>query len=62
MDASLKMYALVASVSRTRLITTGVKNRLFPYVKISNLHRSNSSPLEYSYCFQLASCLNSPTP
>jgi len=57
MDVSLKMYALVASVSRTQLITSGVKNRRFPYVKISNLHRSNSSPLKYSYCSQLASCL-----
>jgi len=54
MDASLKMYALLASVSRTQLITSGVKNRLFPYVKISNLHSSNPSPLKYSYSSQLA--------
>ena len=52
-DASLKkMYALVASP--TQLITPGVRNRLLPYVKISNLHRSNPSPLKYSYRSQLA--------
>ena len=29
-----KMYALLASVSRTQLITSWVGNRLLPYVKI----------------------------
>jgi hypothetical protein len=32
------MYALLAS--RTQLTIAGVKGRLFPYVEISNLHRS----------------------
>jgi len=52
-----KMHALLASVSRTQLITSGVKNRLLPYVKISYSHRSNSSPHKYSYSSQLANCL-----
>jgi len=62
MDASLKMYALLASVSRTHLITSWVGNRLISYVKISNSRRTNSSPLKYSHSSQLANCLNPTTP
>jgi len=54
------MYALLAS--STQLVTSGVKNRLLPYVKISNLHRSNPSSLKYPYCSQLANYLNPSTP
>ena len=54
------MYTLLASGEE--LITSGVKNKPFPYVKISNLHRSNPSPLKYPYCSQLTSCLKPPTP
>jgi len=47
MDGSLKMHALLASVSRTQLITSTswVGNRLLPYLKVSNSHGSNPSPL-----------------
>jgi hypothetical protein len=41
----LKMYALLASISRTQLITCWVGNRLLPYVNISNSYSPNPSPL-----------------
>jgi hypothetical protein len=40
-----KMYALLASVSRTQLITSWVENRLLAYVKFSKSHSSNPPPL-----------------
>ena len=40
-----KTDALLASVSRTQLITSCVANRLLPYVKVSNSHSSNPSPI-----------------
>jgi len=45
MDVSLKMYALLASVSCTELISSWVGNGLLPYIKISNSPTSNPSPL-----------------
>jgi len=56
MDAPLKIYAQLASVSRTQLLTSWVGNGLIPYVKVSNSHSSNPSPLKYSYTYQLANC------
>ena len=44
MDASLKMYALLASVSRTQVITSWKGNRLIAYVKVSNSLSSNPPP------------------
>jgi len=40
----LKMYALLASISRRQLITSWVGNRLVPYVNISKSPSSNPSP------------------
>jgi hypothetical protein len=37
MDAPLKMYALLASVSRTQLIASWVENRLLAWVRFSKL-------------------------
>jgi len=44
MDASLKMYALVALISRTQLITSWVGKRLLACVTVSNSHSSYPSP------------------
>jgi len=40
-----KMYALLAWVSRTQLITSWAGNRLLPYVKISYSPSSDPSPV-----------------
>jgi len=42
MEAPLKIYALLASVSCTQLLTSWVENRLLNYVKVSNSHQFNS--------------------
>ena len=62
MEAPSKIYALLASVSCTQLLTLWVGNKLLTYVKFSNTHSSNPSPLKYSYSSQLANCLNPTTP
>ena len=61
MEAPLKIYALLTSVSYTQLLTSCVGNGLLTYVKISDSHSSNPSPLKYSYSSQLANCLNPTT-
>ena len=61
MEAPLKIYALLASVSCTQLLTSWVGNRLLTYVKVSNSHSSNPSHLKYSYSSQLADWLNPTT-
>ena len=38
MEAPLKIYALLASVSCTQLLTSWVGNGLLTYVKVSNSH------------------------
>jgi hypothetical protein len=43
MKALLKIYALLASVSRTQLIASWVGNGLLAYVKVSKSHSSNPS-------------------
>jgi len=50
----MRLYALLAPVSRTG-------NRLRAYVKVSNSHSSNPTPLQYSHSSQLANCLNPTT-
>ena len=40
-----KMYALLATVSFTHLVTSWVENRIHAYVRFSNSHSSNPSPL-----------------
>jgi len=62
MEAPLKIYALLASVSCTQLLTSRVGNGLLTYVKVSKSHNSNPFPLKYSYSSQLAKCLNPTTP
>ena len=60
MDASLKN---VRTVNLTYIAYhLQSEKQTIPYVKISNLHRSNQTPLKYSYCSQLANHLNPPTP
>jgi len=50
MEAPLKIYALLASVSCTQLLTSWLGNRLLTYVKVLNSHSSSASPpLKYSY-------------
>jgi len=44
MEAPLNIYALLASVSRTQLLTSWVGNGLLTYVKVSNSHSSKSIP------------------
>jgi hypothetical protein len=61
-EAPLNIYALLASVSYTQIFTSFVGNGLLTYVKISNSHSSNPSPLIYSYPSQLANCLNPTIP
>ena len=60
MDASLKNVCTV-SLTYTAYHLRSEKQTI-PYVKISNLHLSDPSPLKYSYCSQLANCLNPLTP
>ena len=49
MEAPLKIYALLASVSCTQLLTSWVGNRLLTYVKASSSPSSNPPPFKYSY-------------
>jgi len=49
MEAPFKIYALLASVSFTQLLTPWLGNGLLAYVKVSNSHISNPSPLKYYY-------------
>ena len=44
MDAPLKMYALLASVSRTQLITSWVENRLLAWVRLLKLAQFEIHP------------------
>ena len=44
MEALLKIYALLAAVSRTQLFTSWVGNGLLAYVKVSNSHSSKIHP------------------
>jgi len=57
MEAPLNIYALLAPVSRTKLLTSRVGNGLLTYVRVSNSQSSNPSPLKYSYFSQMANCL-----
>ena len=43
MEAPLKIYALLTSVSRIQLLTSWVENGLLAYVKVSNSYSSNLS-------------------
>jgi hypothetical protein len=61
MDAYLKKNVCTPSLTY-RTYTSGVRNKLFSSVKMSNLHISNPSTLRYFYCSQLASCFNPLTP
>ena len=61
MQATLQIYALLASVARTQLLTSWVGNGPLAYVKVSNSHSLNPFPLKYSYSSQLANCLNPTT-
>ena len=62
MDASLKNVCTVSLSTTYTAYNLRSENRLFPYVKISNLHLSNPSSLKYPYCSQLANYLSPPTP
>jgi len=56
MDASLKNVYTV-SFMYTAYHLWSKNKQLSLYVKISNLHRSDSSTLKYSYCSKLANYL-----
>jgi len=62
MEPPLEIYALLASVSRAQLLTSCLENGLLTYIKVSNSHSSNPSPLKYSYPSHLANYLNPTTP